>query len=298
MKIKCFFLQALLFSTSNVLAVEYIAVPSGVTQDQTKILGGQESKAGDWPWIAALLYRDTSDMYQAQFCGGVLIEDLWVLTAAHCVNTKTANEIDVAVGVFDLANFSGNRIGVKNIYVHPQLDMDKVQNDIALLELNQPSSGPTIPLFAGESKEGISPLLLDKMLTAIGWGMADSSSYWYYPEKLRQVNLPVVADNFCNESYSNPLIASQICAGYYDGKDVCNGDSGGPVVTQIDGTWVHVGLTSHGKSCSALNGWYGVYTRTSEFVAFIKQHVPNASFLKGPNQKAYPWLMLLLNDHK
>ncbi len=295
MKIPCLLLLTMIFCTSPVLAFEETSSSTGVTKNQAKILGGIEAKTGDWPWIAALLYSDVADMFQAQFCGGSLIDDTWILTAAHCVNGMSSSELNIAVGVFDLANFSGSRISVKNIRIHPQYDATNSQNDVALLELNQPSSGPTIPLFIGESLEKVPLSLLGKMLTAIGWGMADSVNSWYYPEKLRQVELPVVDDSNCNAIHSPPLTASQICAGYYDGKDVCNGDSGGPIVTKIDETWIHVGLTSYGSPCDTFLGWYGVYTRTSSYIDFIKQYVPGATFWTTP--KTQPWLMLLLNDN-
>ncbi len=122
--------------------------------------------------------------------------------------------------------------------------------------------------------------------------MADGTNYWYFPEKLRQVNLPVIDDIYCNSNYPYPLISSQLCAGYYKGKDVCNGDSGGPVVAQIDGTWVHAGLVSYGKLCDNYYGRYGVYTRTSKYIDFIKQYVPDVS-IHQPS-KTLPFLSILL----
>jgi secreted trypsin-like serine protease len=263
----------------------------------TKILGGIESKQGDWPWIVALLRARVADMYSAQYCSGSLIDDTWVLTAAHCVEGQTASAIEVAVGVFDLEHFSGNRTSVESIYMHPEYNKASHKNDIALLELKQASSQPIITLFSGESKEEAPPSMLGRMLTAIGWGMADGRGIWYWPEKLRQVNLPVRADSDCNNIYpipASPLSSSQICAGYYEGKDVCNGDSGGPVVSQIDGDWVHIGLVSFGAPCDDYWGWYGVYTRTSAFVDFITRHVPHAQFTSQQNS-TLTWLQLLLN---
>ena len=285
-------LPALLFFSHSVFAAEQASMSSDITQYSGKILGGIESKSGDWPWVAALLSSREPDMYQAQYCSGVLIDDTWILTAAHCVYRLTANEVDVAVGVFDLSSFMGSRIPVKNIRVHPQYNSTNSQNDIALLELRQPSYEPTIPLFSGESKEGVPPSMTGQMTTAIGWGMANKPSFWYYPEKLRQVNLPVVSDSYCNNIYSTPLISSQICAGYLEGKDVCNADSGGPIVSKVDGTWVHIGLVSYGTPCADYFGWYGVYTRTSKYIDFIKQYVPDVS-IHQPS-KTLPFLSILL----
>jgi secreted trypsin-like serine protease len=242
----------------------------------SKILGGVESKSGDWPWVVALLDSNESDIYQAQYCSGVLIGESWILTAAHCVLDRTAGSIDVAIGAFDLSTFTGSRSTISTIQVHPQYNSD-FQYDIALLRLSVPSSQPKIALFAGDSVESVPPSLLGEMTTAIGWGHADDGSSWYYPEKLRQVNLPVVNNSLCNDAYSTSLIASQMCAGYYEGKDVCNGDSGGPIMSYIDGEWLHVGLVSYGATCQDYGGWYGVYTRTSEFVDYIKGYVPDVS---------------------
>ena len=288
-------LSALLFLAHPALAEESTKTSSDPVDISTKILGGTESKSGDWPWMAALLYSSVSDMWDAQYCSGVLIDKTWVLTAAHCVQGKTTSDIEVAVGVYDLNNFSGTRIPVKSIHIHPDYNNTTTPtNDIALLELTQASSQPIIPLFSGQSDEEVSASLLGRMLTAIGWGLADGSSNWYYPTKLRQVDLPVVADSYCNDINSYPLIASQLCAGWNKGKDVCKGDSGGPVVTMIDNRWTHVGLVSYGMPCIDAVGDYGVYTRTSKFVDFIKEKVPDATFTRRPPQPL-PWVLLLMN---
>ena len=256
-----------------------------------KILGGSEAKSGDWPWIVALLDSSRADTYQAQYCSGVLIDSSWVLTAAHCVDGKSAADIEAAVGIFDLTSFAGPRIEVKTIHMHPGYNTTTLTNDIALLELKQPASGPTITLYSGSSREDIPADLMDRLLTALGWGWAKGPSGFYYPEKLRQVDLPVVDKSTCDNIYHVSLVSSQICAGYQDGKDVCNGDSGGPLVTVIDGEWVHAGLVSYGTQCNVYNGWYGVYTRTSAFVDFIRGLVPTAHFTA--KNIGLPWLLLL-----
>ena len=243
----------------------------------SKILGGVQAAEGAWPWIAALLYADDPSVFYAQFCSGVLIDQRWVLTAAHCVQGMSASEIQVAVGAYDLTKFTGGRTPVKSIRIHPQYSSTSLYNDIALVELGVPSPVAPIALFSGESNDNTPPSLLGRLVTVLGWGLADSATSWYYPEILRQVNLPVVADSTCNAIYTYPISPAQFCAGYYEGKDACEGDSGGPAVVQVDGRWVHAGIVSAGVSCQLYYGWYGKYTRTSAHLAFIRQSVPNVA---------------------
>lgn len=260
-----------------------------------QIMGGYEAPAGAWPWMTAILDAGVADLYAAQYCGGALIAPNWVLTAGHCVEGLSPINIDVAVGVYDLANWSGTRIPVKSIVRHPDY-VDFFANDIALLELSSASGQQPVAIFSGASVQGIDPSLLNQMTTLVGWGQADTATTWYFPEKLRQVNLPVVADSNCNSGYGVTLAGSQLCAGYPIAKDACNGDSGGPMMLVVDGQWVHVGLVSYGAVCEVQNGYYGVYTRSSAFVDFIKQYVPTAKFTVGTVSRPLPWLMLLLHN--
>ncbi len=267
-----------------------IDTPDTVEKNAAKIIGGQDAKSTSWPWMAALLNSSTSDFYNAQFCGGVLIDDSWILTAAHCVTydkidrPKLPNDIEVSVGIHDLDSFNGPRHDVTAIYRHPDYDTTSLVNDIALLRLATPSGQQPIQLFSGETEEELDGSLIGVMTTLIGWGRNSSINSGYYPTILQQVELPVVSNNNCS-AYYGPLPDSQICAGYSpgSGKDACVGDSGGPLMVQVDGQWAHTGLVSYGSNCSS-NGDYGVYTRTSSFIDFILQYVPNAQFTTNPPQ--------------
>ena len=294
MKISVFFLL-IFFCLRPAYATDDKSVPLEPIDATSKILGGVQAAPGAWPWIAALLYANDSNVFSAQFCSGVLIDKSWVLTAAHCVQGMSAPAIQVAVGAYDLTRFTGSRTPVKSIRIHPQFSSTSLYNDIALVELSVPSAIQPIALFSGESVDNTPPSLLGKLVTVLGWGVADSTTSWYYPEILRQVSLPVVADSTCNDIYINPVLPSQFCAGYWEGKDACEGDSGGPAVVQVDGHWVHAGIVSAGVSCQEYFGWYGKYTRTSAYLSFIRQYAPYVAVTgKIPAGGTLPAVNLLL----
>ena len=285
----------LVWWTQPALALDLKDAPLAPIDATSKILGGVQAAPGAWPWIAALLSADDPSVFYAQFCSGVLIDQSWVLTAAHCVQGMSATKIQVAVGAYDLTKFTGSRTPVKSIRIHPQFSSTSLYNDIALVELSVPSAIQPIALFSGESVDNTPPSLLGKLVTVLGWGVADSTTSWYYPEILRQVSLPVVADSTCNDIYINPVLPSQFCAGYWEGKDACEGDSGGPAVVQVDGHWVHAGIVSAGVSCQEYFGWYGKYTRTSAYLSFIRQYAPSVAVTgKIPAGGTLPAVNLLL----
>ncbi len=265
----------LVWWTQPALALDLKDAPLAPIDATSKILGGVQAAPGAWPWIAALLSADDPSVFYAQFCSGVLIDQSWVLTAAHCVQGMSATKIQVAVGAYDLTRFTGGRTPVKSIRIHPQYSSTSLYNDIALVELGVPSPVTPIALFSGESGDNTPPSLLGKLVTVLGWGLADSATSWYYPAILRQVSLPVVADSSCNDIYSNPVLPSQFCAGYYEGKDACEGDSGGPAVVQVDGAMGTCGHRFRRGALPSISAGTASHTRTSAHLAFIRQSVPN-----------------------
>ncbi|MDD3813393.1 MAG: serine protease [Desulfocapsaceae bacterium] len=280
-------------------AAEQPAESSSLLPDVPQIIGGYDAPVA-YPWMTAILYSSVSDLYQAQYCGGALIAPNWVLTAGHCTDGKLPSAIQVAVGVYDLSNWNGTRINVKRIVRHPAYSYSLLQNDLALLELSSASAQQPLTIFSGASVQNIDPKLLNQLSTLIGWGVYALPAS--YPSTLQQINLPVVADYYCNSTYGVTLLSSQLCAGYAAAasKDACSGDSGSPLMLLVDGEWVHVGLVSYGADCATSNGNYGVYTRSSAYVSFIKQYVPTAKFTTGAaaTPKALPWLMLLLHKER
>lgn len=274
------------FTVQPQLLTPPLATVTGASANQPEIVGGKEANPGAWPWQVAILNAAIENNWNAQYCGGSLIDPYWVLTAAHCVADVPPTEIAVGIGIHDLTTGEGTRATVSQVVVQPEYDFGQThgisaRSDIALLRLANaaPISGSigisgsvqTILLARPDQPVFTAP---DRFAMVTGWG---SRSYDFpdYPDRLHQVTVPLVDNALCNDAYNNlgydnPIDETMICAGYTEGgKDSCYGDSGGPLMVKDDaGGWLQVGVVSSGEGC-ALPDAYGIYARTPFFVDWI-----------------------------
>ena len=223
------------------------------------------------PWMAALIYADDEPSVSSIYCGGTLIAPNWVLTAAHCTKNETADDIQVVLGRKILSdNEVGEVIDVEEIITHPDYQRYNDENplaDIALLKLKQPSKQEFVSIASSDL------LKVGNSASVFGWGQTDSSNSNSYSDTLQYTSIPIVSNKVCNQSYTDDVTDSMLCAGFENGgTDGCNGDSGGPLLIKHEGKWQQIGIMSWGESC-ALPTYYGVYTRLTSFTDFINKHV-------------------------
>jgi secreted trypsin-like serine protease len=241
---------------------------------EPEIIGGGAASPGEYPFMVGLLRRNTADRYQAQFCGGSLIADDLVLTAAHCVaDGPPANRLDLLIGTNRLATPGGERIHASAIHIHPGYNPQTSGNDIAVVELAEPSTlGETIPNIQAGQFDLWDP---GTVATVIGWGDRDRRDATVnFPVRLYEVTVPIVSNPQCRNAYGAAFIATKmVCAGDLanGGRDSCQGDSGGPLFVPDGGSgWVQVGIVSFGIGCG-IRRFPGVYTRLARYEAFVEQ---------------------------
>ncbi|KAF4802167.1 Coagulation factor IX [Turdus rufiventris] len=178
------------------------------------------------------------------------------------------------VGEHDVRNddHTEQRRKVVRLLPHPTYDasINEYHNDIALLELDQPLTlnNYVTPICLG-SREFTNTLLKQGVGTVSGWGRQLFGGR--QATTLQVLKVPFVDRPTCLKSTSTTILQNMFCAGYATGgRDTCEGDSGGPYTTEIEGTWFLTGITSWGEEC-ARPGKYGIYTRVSKYVKWIKQ---------------------------
>jgi trypsin len=201
---------------------------------ESRIVGGTNAAAGAYPFFV-----------QGDGCGGSLIADDIVLTAAHCAG---AFDGEVYVGPNQQYSTAGGaeRIAVQAEVPHPNYNSNTEAYDFMLLKLARPVSNPNlkpVPL----NRNGSNPAPSD-VLTVIGFGATSENGNG--SNQLKQVNVDAISYNTCNQQYGGDIINElMLCAGVTGGgKDSCQGDSGGPIFN-ADGeqvgvvSWVLVVLT-------------------------------------------------------
>jgi len=228
-------------------------------------VGGYEAEEHEWPWIVALFI---DDMW---FCGGSLITDDFVLTAAHCA--EDASRFDVWAGAHNVrASSEPDRVEISsyNGWTHPQWNSNDLSNDLALIQLPQKITFNDLIRPACLPRPGMTADA-GMLVTPIGWGRPSDTAGGISPVLRMVPDLPLIDNESCNNVYGI-VGEGVVCMDTTGGKGTCNGDSGGPL-GRYDETlerWVEVGIVSFGASSGCEVGYPAGFTRTHYYLDWIK----------------------------
>jgi trypsin len=265
--------QEVPFGFRNTVGGEGVAASPTVVSSapSVNIIGGAEATTEAYPFMVAVGANLDGRFFQ--FCGGSLISDRWVVTAAHCTEGFPIELASALVGTDNVSDGSGQILAVKALHIHPDYTLTPAEPtgepvsvlagfDMALWELAE-------PIALAESRLNTVQMLRARtdvdatgtLATAVGWGASDLDS-----DLLQQVHVPISDQQACHDVYPAAInFETQICAGVPEGGiDTCQGDSGGPLLVRSRNRreWQLSGITSYGNGC-ARPGNPGVYARVS-----------------------------------
>jgi trypsin len=256
---------SLLVSLLLLLAACSTPAPTASEELDAQIVGGSQAAAHAYPFMITYGFAP-----QDHYCGGSLLSNQWVLTAAHCVYGSRSSDWYITAGDHRIS-VSGEGEQVRRaakVIIHPNYNDTTYDNDIALIKLSSPV---TLNSVVKTIARGTLPAA-GTSLRVIGWGdQADGAED--YADTLRQVSVPLRSEASCSEAYGDGVNGNMFCAGLRQGgKDSCQADSGGPIFQRVNNTYRQVGIVSWGNGC-AQSGQFGVYTKLQNYSSWINTTV-------------------------
>ncbi|XP_033254608.1 trypsin eta [Drosophila miranda] len=246
-------------------ALLLLAICAANADLEGRIVGGVDTSNYFAKYVVQLRRRSSTSSAYAQTCGGSVLDSRTIVTAAHCVYNREAENFLVVAGTDNRAGMHALVVRVEQLIPHENYNATTTDNDIALVIVS-----PPLPLTDASSIGAIEAATeqppVGAVATVSGWGYTQESGL--SSNKLQQVQVPLVDSVQCQDTYYwRPISEAMLCAGLPEGgKDACQGDSGGPLVVNNQ----LFGIVSWGEGCACPNT-PGVYANVAHFKNWIAQ---------------------------
>ncbi|XP_051026111.1 transmembrane protease serine 11A-like [Acomys russatus] len=249
-------------SSAGKLTVQAYCGKRAIPLIVSRIVSGNLAAKGAWPWQVSL---QRSNIHQ---CGGTLIGNMWVVTAAHCFRTNS-NPRQWTLSFGTTINPPLMKRGVRRIIMHERYHPPARDHDIALVQFSPKVtfSDEVRRICLPEASASFPP---NSPVYITGFG----ALYYSGPSQneLREARVEIISNDVCKQRhvYGSDIKRGMFCAGYLEGTyDACRGDSGGPlVIKDSKDTWYLLGIVSWGDNCGQKNK-PGVYTQVTYYRRWI-----------------------------
>ncbi|XP_046966658.1 collagenase-like [Vanessa cardui] len=232
--------------------------------------GGPAATITAFPYQAGIVVTLTTK--KTSVCGGALISNTRVLTAAHCWwdGESQASQFTIVLG--SLLLFSGGtRIVTKDIVTHPNWNINDLSHDIAIAKISSIEFNSNIQAIALPAISDVRQDFSGLTATASGYGKTrDAQNNFPASTNLHHVDLEILTNAVCQRSFDIPIHGSQMCTKGVRGIGTCDGDSGGPLTVIWKNQRTLVGIVSFGVGDGCQAGFPSVYTRVTAFLPWIQ----------------------------
>ncbi|CAN7984456.1 unnamed protein product, partial [Ixodes hexagonus] len=187
-----------------------------------RIVGGRSAEPDEFAYMVSLRKIVPGFPAPFPFCGGVMITDLHVLTASHCLNDKKASELSANVGDYNFSSTTDRENVIRDVsrgLQHEHYDKPSYRNDVALVTLSEPVKMRGTLLLAAILPPVNSDVMQGTTATVAGWGRLKYGGD--RPDSLRRVDVPVVNRTECQRPLNHTVYDVMLCAGGVEGQDAC-----------------------------------------------------------------------------
>ncbi|KAM6216681.1 complement factor D-like [Rhynchocyon petersi] len=247
-------------SSGSLVALVLLAASVCEAQPRGRILGGHAVEAHTKPYMASVQVNGT------HVCGGFLVNEQWVLSAAHCLEDAPRGKVQVLLGAHSLSlpEPSKSLYDVRRAVPHPDSRPDTIEHDLLLLQLSENVTlSPNVSALPWQHEDrDVAP---GTLCDVAGWGVVSHTGR--RPDLLQHVSLPVLDRATCNlRTFHDGVITQRMMCAESNRRDSCKGDSGGPLVCG----GVAEGVVTSGSRVCGNRKKPGIYTRLAPYSAWIE----------------------------